>query len=78
MVAVGVTEQVEPVVPAHVPPVQTYDVAFGQVDVRTDVPPEVIDAGDAFKLQLGTVGAVTVTVVYVAADAPVTFEATTE
>jgi hypothetical protein len=44
------------VVPAHVPPVQTNDVAAGlQLGVRTDVPPEAIDAGDALKLQLGAV-----------------------
>ena len=66
-------------VPAHVPPVQTNDVAAGvQIGVRTDVPPEVIDAGEAFKLQLGAVGAVTVIVAYAAVDAPVTFAPTTE
>jgi hypothetical protein len=79
VVVVGVTVQVGPVVPAHVPPVHTNDVAAGlQFGVSTEVLPEVIDAGDALKLQLGAVGAVTVTVAYVAVDAPVTFVPTTE
>ena len=76
---VGVTEQVAPVVPAHVPPVQTNEVAAGlQLGVSTEVPPEVIDAGDALRLQLGAVGAVTLTVTYAAVDGPVTLVPTTE
>lgn len=79
MVVVGVTEQVAPVVPAHVPPVQTNEVAAGlQLGVSTEVPPEVIDAGDALRLQLGAVGAVTLTVTYAAVDGPVTLVPTTE
>lgn len=60
--AVGVTVQVAVVLVAHVPPVQTNEVAAGvQVEVRVDVPPVTIVAGDALNVQLGT-GVVTVTV----------------
>lgn len=62
MEAVGVTVQVAVVLVAHVPPVQTNEVAAGvQVEVRVDVPPVTIVAGDALNVQLGT-GVVTVTV----------------
>jgi hypothetical protein len=62
VVAVGVTVQVAVVLVAHVPPVQTNEVAAGEQDeVKVDVPPEAIVAGDALKVQLGT-GVVTATV----------------
>ncbi len=52
--AVGVTEQVAAVVPAQLPPVQTYELAAGlQLVVRVALPPTTIDAGLALTLHSG-------------------------
>ena len=46
--------QLAPVLPAHVPPVQIYDVAAGvQTGVRREASPAATDVGEAFKVQLG-------------------------
>ncbi len=70
--------QLEPVVLAQAP-VQAYEVAAGlHVAVSVDVPPDAIVAGDALKLQLGTVGAVTVTLANASEDGPDALLPTTE
>ena len=61
---VGLAEQVFPVLPAHVPPVQVCDVADGQVAVRVTLSPDTNEVdGLALRVQTGfDAGAVTVTV----------------
>ena len=56
MVAAGDTVQVEPVVPAQLPPCQAYDVAAGlQVGLRVAEPPGVIVLGLALRVHTGGV-----------------------
>ena len=70
--AVGVAMQVAVVLVAHVPPVQTKEVAAGLHDaVNKDDAPEAINVGDALSVQTGATGVVTVTCVSAAAPVPV-------
>jgi hypothetical protein len=54
--AFGDTVQVDPVCPAQLPPVQTYDEAVGeQLAFNVEEAPAAMDAGDAVNVQLGLI-----------------------
>ena len=78
VVVVGLPVQVKTVVPAHVPPVQTYEVAPGQLAVRVDEAPAAMGFCGAASKQTGTGGVVTVTVAFAAAPLPAPFTPATE
>lgn len=74
MVADGVTTQVAAVVPAQVPPVQVKEVAgVLQLEVRVEVLPGLIAAGDALRMQKSGGGDVTVMVALAILPAPMAF-----
>jgi hypothetical protein len=57
VVEVGLTVHAAPLVPAQVPPVQTYDVAAGlQLAASVELAPAVMEAGLALTVQDGTTG----------------------
>jgi hypothetical protein len=58
------------VAPAHAPPVQAYEDTAGlQAAVKVEVDPELIDAGVALRVQVGS-GVLTVTVAFAAVPVP--------
>ena len=71
VVADGATTHVAAVVPAQVPPVQLKkDAGVLQLDVRVEVPPGLMDVGNALRTQKSVGGAVTVRVALAILTAP--------